>query len=91
MEEKSRKATGMTSHKPKNIFVDGPIPSSFVAESIQKHSSKTGIGAHSIFLGQVRADSINGRKVVAIDYSAYEEMAWKKCMLFVKKYLPGMI
>jgi len=78
MEEKSRKTTGMTSHKPKNIFVDGPISSSFVAASIEKHSSQTGIGAHSIFLGQVRADSVNDKKVVAIDYSTYEEMALEK-------------
>ncbi|MBT8293054.1 MAG: molybdenum cofactor biosynthesis protein MoaE, partial [Eudoraea sp.] len=33
------------------------------------------IGAHDIFLGQVRADEIEGRKVEAIEYSAYEEMA----------------
>ena len=42
--------------KPKNIFVEGPISSDKIATSIQNHSSKTNIGAHSIFLGQVRAD-----------------------------------
>jgi molybdopterin synthase catalytic subunit len=30
---------------------------------------------HDIFLGQVRADVINDKTVVAIEYSAYEEMA----------------
>ena len=29
-------------------------------------------GGHSIFIGQVRADEISGKKVKAIEYSAYE-------------------
>jgi molybdopterin synthase catalytic subunit len=68
----------MSERKPKNIFVQGPVHSSFIGESIQKHSSKTEIGAHQIFLGQVRADTLNGKKVKAIDYTAYEEMALDK-------------
>ncbi len=68
----------MTVRKPKNIFLPGAIPASFIGDSIQKHSSQTGIGGHSIFLGQVRADIIDGKKVVAIDYSTYEEMALEK-------------
>ena len=61
--------------KIKNIFVQGPIS----RESIGHHSKKTGIGGHSIFLGQVRADQKEGEKeVVAIDYSSYEEMALEK-------------
>ena len=31
-------------------------------------------GGHSVFLGQVRADVINGKTVKAIEYSAYESM-----------------
>jgi len=61
--------------KPKNIFVQGPIGAAFIADSIQKHSTKTDIGAHSIFLGQVRSDVIDGKTVSAIDYTTYEEMA----------------
>ncbi len=68
----------MTEKKLKNIFSQGAIPASFIAESIQKHSSKTGIGAHSIFLGQVRSDAINDKKVAAIEYTSYEEMALEK-------------
>lgn len=64
--------------KIKNIFVQGPIAPSFVAESIQKHSTKTDIGAHSIFMGQVRRDVIDEKQVVAIEYTAYEEMALEK-------------
>src|SRR5574339_1160332 len=69
---------GMTERKPKNIFIQGPIPAKFVADDIEKHSTKTNIGAHSIFLGQVRDDIIDGKKVVAIEYSCYEEMALEK-------------
>ncbi|MFN8397994.1 MAG: molybdenum cofactor biosynthesis protein MoaE [Bacteroidia bacterium] len=63
--------------KPKKVFVDGPIAAAFIGDSIAKHQTKTDIGAHDIFLGQVRADVIEGKQVVAIDYSAYEEMADK--------------
>ncbi len=62
----------------KNVFKEGAIASEFIAQSIAKHQSKTGIGAHNIFLGQVRADEIDGKSVAAIEYSAYEEMANKK-------------
>ncbi len=68
----------MSDKKPKNIFVQGAITASFIADSIQKHSIKTDIGAHSIFLGQVRNDVINEKKVAAIEYTAYEEMALEK-------------
>ena len=68
----------MTERKIKNIFIDGPILPDFIAKSIQKHQSKTGIGAHAIFLGQVRADIIDVKQVMAIDYTTYEEMALEK-------------
>jgi len=65
----------MKEKKLRNIFVQGAISSSFIGESIEKHKSKTNIGGHSIFLGQVRADEIEGKTVAAIEYTAYEEMA----------------
>jgi molybdopterin synthase catalytic subunit len=68
----------MQDRKPKNIFVSGPVSSAFIAESIQKHSTKTDIGAHSIFLGQVRADEIDGKRVSGIEYTTYEDMALEK-------------
>lgn len=64
--------------KPKNIFVQGPIGPERIAASIQAHGQKTGIGGHSIFLGQVRADQKEGGTVRAIHYTAYEEMALEK-------------
>ncbi|MEO8086628.1 MAG: molybdenum cofactor biosynthesis protein MoaE [Bacteroidota bacterium] len=65
----------MASEKKHSVFFEGEIPPSLIAESISKHSHKKDIGAHSLFLGQVRNDEINGKKVIAIDYSCYEEMA----------------
>lgn len=62
----------------KKTFLEGAIASDFIAESIAKHQSKQSIGAHNIFLGQVRADEIDGKQVTAIEYSAYEEMANEK-------------
>lgn len=59
----------------KTVFIQGPISSEFIGQSIAKHQSKQIIGAHTIFLGQVRADEIEGNVVTAIEYSAYEEMA----------------
>ncbi|MDT0538992.1 molybdenum cofactor biosynthesis protein MoaE [Croceitalea sp. P059] len=64
--------------KIKNVFVEGAISPEFIANSIAKHQSKTTIGAHNIFLGQVRADVIDGNAVGAIEYTAYEAMANQK-------------
>src|SRR5690606_16268523 len=61
-----------------NVFVQGGIAPEFIADSIAKHSSKLQIGAHQIFLGQVRADAIDGKTVTAIEYTAYESMANQK-------------
>lgn len=68
----------MKTKKKKNVFVEGPISPEFIANSIAKHQTKTTIGAHDIFLGQVRADIIEGKEVAYIDYTAYKEMAEEK-------------
>jgi molybdopterin synthase catalytic subunit len=65
----------MGEKKKKQVLVDGPISPGFIAQSIEKHQTKTDIGAHSIFLGQVRADEKDNRTVIAIDYTCYPEMA----------------
>lgn len=64
--------------KKMRFFIEGAISSEFIAESIKKHSAKKNIGAHDIFLGQVRADVINDKTVIGIEYTAYEEMAEKE-------------
>lgn len=64
--------------KIKNCFVEGPILPEKIAASIAKHQPKTNIGGHSIFLGQVRADEVDGKIVKAIEYTTYREIADQK-------------
>jgi molybdopterin synthase catalytic subunit len=68
----------MSGIKGKNIFMQGAIAPKFIADGIEQHSVKKNIGAHTIFLGQIREDIVAGKKVAAIEYTAYEEMALEK-------------
>lgn len=61
----------------KNIFYEGPIDPGFIALIISKHQKQREIGAHSLFLGQVRADKIADQVVAAIEFSSYEHLALK--------------
>ncbi len=70
----------MAEKKKHNVFVKGAITPDFIADSIARHSRKTTIGGHDIFLGQVRSDIMEDKTVVAIDYSAYQEMAEEKLL-----------
>ncbi len=74
--------SGPATHRKRDIFVEGAIPPSFIAGSIAKHATRTDIGAHELFLGQVRADEISGdgdpARVIAIEYTAYHEMALER-------------
>lgn len=65
----------MNDKKIKNVFIDGAISSEFIGQSIAKHQTKTSIGAHNIFLGQVRADEIDEKTICAIEYTAHQDMA----------------
>ena len=65
-------------HRVKDIFVEGPIDPQFVATSLAKHATRMDIGAHDLFLGQVRADAIAGDTVEAIEYTAYRDMALER-------------
>lgn len=69
-------------HRVKDIFVEGPIDPAFIGASIAKHATRTDIGAHEIFLGQVRADPVvtprgaeARQPVAAIEYTTYRSMA----------------
>ena len=64
--------------KKKTVFIQGEITSAFIANAISKHQTKTGIGAHNIFLGQIRKDEVASKTVSAIEFSCYEAMAEKK-------------
>lgn len=55
-------------------LVPGPVSSDLISELLSEAGGKSDTGGHSIFVGQVRADELNGRKVTAIEYSAYEPM-----------------
>ena len=55
-------------------LTEGPVSGDIILNLIKKASGKTDSGGHMIFLGQVRADEINGKKVRAIEYSAYAEL-----------------
>ena len=58
----------MSEKKVRNVFLDGAITPEKIATSIAHHQVKINIGAHDIFLGQVRADVIEEKEVIAIDY-----------------------
>lgn len=60
------------------VFVNGAISTEFIAHSIAKHQSISQVGAHAIFLGQVRAEVIEGNTVSAVEYTAYRDMAEQK-------------
>lgn len=68
----------MMEKKKNKVFIEGAVSPSFIADAIAKHSTKTNIGAHSIFLGQVRNDRIDEQEVMAIEYTTYREMAEEK-------------
>lgn len=57
-----------------NYLITGPVTPALISEMVEKMGRKTDSGGHMIFLGQVRADEIGGKKVKAIEYSAYSEM-----------------
>lgn len=59
-------------------LVRGPITPVLVSEMMTLGNDDTGAGAVSIFIGRVRDDEAGSRRVTAIEYSAYEEMAGKE-------------
>jgi molybdopterin synthase catalytic subunit len=62
----------------KNYLIHGPIPHDVINKLMSKMGERTDLGGHSVFLGQVRADKINGKRITAIDYTAYEGMVTKE-------------
>lgn len=58
-----------------NLFINGPILQSEISNVLFNAQLNCEVGAHTIFLGQVRADKIGNDTVMAIEYTAYEEMA----------------
>jgi molybdopterin synthase catalytic subunit len=60
-------------HINQNFLEKGPVPFNRISEVLLQIKALQ-IGAYSIFLGQVRADLSEGKKVRAIEYSSYPEM-----------------
>jgi len=65
-------------------LVGGPITPMLISELMTLGNDDDSAGAVSIFIGKVRDDEINGRRVSAIEYSAYDDMAGKEAEEIVK-------
>jgi molybdopterin synthase catalytic subunit len=63
-----------------NYLSKGPISHKIIASLLDQISKKTDAGGHAFFLGQVRADKIDGKIVRAIEYSAYEGLVKAESM-----------
>lgn len=57
-----------------NFLTKGPVSQNLIAQLIEKMNGKADCGGHAVFFGQVRADEVEGKKVRAIEYSAYVEL-----------------
>jgi molybdopterin synthase catalytic subunit len=64
-------------------LVDGPITPILISELITLGNNDTGAGAMSVFIGKVRNDEVDGKRVRALEYSAYEEMAGEEAEAIV--------
>jgi len=53
----------------------GAIPVNVLNTMATEAGNKNNIGSYSFFCGQVRADEINSKNVLGIEYSAYPEMS----------------
>jgi len=75
----------------KNILINGPVSASMITEAISRVGALTAAGGHSVFIGQVRADDIAGKKVVAIEYTSYESMVLSEAEKINNKILSTYI
>ncbi len=65
-------------------LVGGPITPMLISELMTLGNNDASAGAVSIFIGKVRDDEVGGRRVSAIEYSAYDDMAVKEAEEIVK-------
>ncbi len=57
-----------------DCLIEGPVGGKILSDLVAELGKETSTGGHSLFLGQVRADVVNGKTVKAIEYSAYDKM-----------------
>jgi len=62
----------------RSYLTDGPITPDLISGLMTLGNDDAGAGAVSVFIGRVRDDEADGRRVTAIEYSAYEDMAEKE-------------
>ncbi|MRR21977.1 molybdenum cofactor biosynthesis protein MoaE [bacterium] len=62
----------------------GPITPVLISELMTLGNNDPGAGAVSVFIGKVRDDDYDGRRVTAIEYSAYEDMVEKEAEEIVR-------
>ncbi len=62
----------------------GPITPVLISELMTLGNNDPGAGAVSVFIGRVRDDDYDGRRVTAIEYSAYEDMVEKEAEEIVR-------
>jgi len=58
----------------RKYLVEGPIKPELISSYISSLTGLLNTGGHSIFIGQVRADQIEEKKVLAIEYTSYDDM-----------------
>jgi molybdopterin synthase catalytic subunit len=77
-----------------STLVKGPIKPEEIAEIISAAGTSKSSGGHDIFIGQVRDDEIDGKKVSAIEYSAYAPLVEKEATAIsseVREAFPGVL
>jgi molybdopterin synthase catalytic subunit len=57
-----------------NYLIEGAVTPRLISEMMEALAARADCGGHSAFMGQVRADVVDGKTVKAIEYSAYESM-----------------
>jgi len=74
-----------------NYLISGPVSGSDVTDILDKINGNTDAGGLSIFLGQVRADKVDGKMVIAIEYSAYEDLVKSEADNIIKSILEEFV
>lgn len=59
-------------------LIEGPLTPLLISELFTLGNDDVGAGAVSIFIGRVRDDVVSGKRVTAIEYSAYTDMTGKE-------------
>ena len=59
----------------KSYLTQGPVRISDISNLLAKGAGYVDRGGHSLFIGQVRADVSDNKRITAIEYSVYEDLA----------------